>query len=82
MSNLTEPLAVFDRRKNKQVATIYPVESKSANIVEFLAGSLSGETTVSLNDEELDSAIRESTEASILEKHQRFLQQCKDDESK
>ncbi|SMN01000.1 hypothetical protein SPONN_2078 [uncultured Candidatus Thioglobus sp.] len=84
LSNLTEPLAVFDRRKNKQVATIYPVQGKAdtPNIVEELAGSLRKYTTIYLNDEELDEAIRKSSEAAAVERYQRYLQQCEEDDKK
>ncbi|SMN11515.1 hypothetical protein SPBRAN_1796 [uncultured Candidatus Thioglobus sp.] len=84
LSNLTEPLAVFDRRKNKQVAIIYPVQSqaKTPSIVEELAGKYKHFIKINLNDEELDEAIRKSSEEAAVERYQRYLQQCEEDDKK
>ena len=38
LTHLTEALTIVDKRKNKEVAVVYPIESTMSNIVDELAG--------------------------------------------
>jgi len=38
LTHLTEALTIVDKRKNKEVAVVYPVENTTSNIINELAG--------------------------------------------
>jgi len=41
LTHLTEALTIIDKRKNKEIAVVYPIENHQSNIVEELAGKYS-----------------------------------------
>ena len=41
LTHLAEALTIVDKRKNKEVAIVYPIENTTPNIVEKLAGKYS-----------------------------------------
>ncbi len=41
LTHLTEALTIIDKRKNKEIAVVYPIENYQPNIVEELAGKYS-----------------------------------------
>ena len=67
LTHLTEALTIVDKRKNKSVAIIYPVENNKPNIVEELAGSLSSFTTVKIDD--LEHAKEDAMMEAMKEKY-------------
>ena len=40
LTRLTEPLTIVDKRKNREVAVVYPIEERQPNIVAEMAGVL------------------------------------------
>jgi hypothetical protein len=41
LTHLTEALTIIDKRKNKEVAVIYPVDKSSSSVLDTLAGKYS-----------------------------------------
>ncbi len=41
LTHLTEPLIIVDKRKNEEIAVVYPSEKKRTSVVDALAGKYS-----------------------------------------
>jgi len=67
LTHLTEALTIVDKRKNKEIAVVYPVENHKTNIVEELSGSLGQFATVKIDD--LEKAKEDATMEAMREKY-------------
>jgi len=67
LTHLTEALTIVDKRKNKEVAIIYPIENNRPDIVDELAGSLGQYTTIKIDD--LEEAKEEAMMEAMKEKY-------------
>jgi hypothetical protein len=66
LSNPPEVIAVFDKRKNKQVATIYPVNKKS------VVAELAGKYDIDLEGKDLNQIKEEAMTIAMQEKYGPF----------
>ena len=60
-------LTMVDKRKNKEVAIVYPIENNKPDIVAELAGSLSQFTNVNIDD--LEQAKEDTMMEAMKEKY-------------
>ena len=67
LTHLTEALTIVDKRKNKEVAVVYPIDNNKPDIVEELAGSLSQFTTVKIDN--LEQAKEDAMMEAMKEKY-------------
>jgi len=68
LTHLTEALTIVDKRKNKEIAVVYPIhEENKPNIVDVLAGSLGKYTDIKIDD--LDKAKEEAMMEAMREKY-------------
>lgn len=67
LTHLTEALTIIDKRKNKEVAIVYPIENSRPDIVAELAGSLSQFTTIKIDD--LEQAKEDAMMEAMKEKY-------------
>jgi len=67
LTHLSEALTIVDKRKNKEIAVIYPIEKRQSNVVDELAGSLGQYTTIKIDD--LEQAKEEAMMEAMKEKH-------------
>jgi len=68
LTHLTEAITIVDKRKNKEIAVVYPIhEENKPNIVDALAGSLGKYTDIKIDD--LDKAKEEAMMEAMREKY-------------
>ncbi len=67
LTHLTEALTIVDKRKNKKVAVVYPIEDLQGSVVDKLAGSLGKYTNIKIDD--LDKAKEEAMMEAMKEKY-------------
>ena len=67
LTHLTEALTIVDKRKNKEVAIVYPIDNSKPDIVSELAGSLSAFTSIKIDD--LEQAKEDGMMKSMKEKY-------------
>ncbi len=67
LTHLTEALTIIDKRKNKEVAVVYPIENSKPNIIDELAGSLNQYTSIKIDD--LEQAKEDAMMESMKEKY-------------
>ena len=67
LTHLTEALTIIDKRKNKEVAIVYPIENNRLNIVDELAGSLGQYTNIKIDD--LEQAKEDAMMEVMKEKY-------------
>ena len=67
LTHLTEALTIIDKRKNKEIAIVYPIENNRPNIVDELAGSLGQYTHIKIDD--LEQAKEEAMMEAMKEKY-------------
>jgi hypothetical protein len=67
LTHLTEALTIVDKRKNKEIAVVYPIEKNSVSVLDTLAGKYnkyaqnkkSGKSFKEIRDEAMMQAMKE-----------------------
>ncbi len=67
LTHLTETLTIVDKRKNKEVAVVYPIENSKPNIIDELAGSLNQYTNIKIDN--LEQAKEDAMMEAMKEKY-------------
>jgi hypothetical protein len=69
LTHLTEALTIIDKRKNKEVAVVYPVEKNSMSVLDTLAGKYSKYAQNQKNDKSFNEIRDEAMMQAMKDKY-------------
>jgi hypothetical protein len=69
LTHLNEALKIVDKRKNKDIAIVYPLKEKDTSITDKLAGSFSKYAKKIPDNKSMDEIRQEAMEMALMEKY-------------